>query len=70
MLVALLFLVFLLLGWFNLVQAVFLCDHTTGCEAHSFMTDGYGIFNVRTHLGTSQTYEGGSGQTQTNLHKS
>ena len=29
-----------------------LCDHTTGCcEAYCFMTYGYGIFNVRTHLG-------------------
>ena len=27
------------------VDAVRLCDHTTGCEAHPFMTDEYGIFH-------------------------
>ena len=31
-------------------QLVFSCfDHTTGCEAYSFTTDGYGIFNVCIH---------------------
>ena len=33
------------------VYAVLLCDRTTGCEAYSFTTDGYGIFNVRTPFG-------------------
>ena len=28
------------------MYAVFLCDHTTGCEAYSFRVDGCGIFNV------------------------
>ena len=28
------------------------------------MTDGYGIFNVRTNLGVHHTHEGGSGTTQ------
>ena len=30
-------------------------------------TDGYGIFNVRTHLGACRTHEGGD-QAQTSLH--
>ena len=34
-----------------------LCDHTTGCGASSFTTDGYGIFNVR-NLGACRTHEG------------
>ena len=33
------------------VYAVFLCRHTADCEAYSFRTDSYGIFNVRTHSG-------------------
>ena len=37
------------------------CFHTTRCEAYSFTTDGYGIFNMRTSLGVCRTYEGGSG---------
>ena len=42
---ALFLLLFLwLLGWFNLVNAVFLCDHTTSCEAYSFMSDAYAGF--------------------------
>ena len=45
---------------FRLVCAVFLCDPTTDGEACSFMTDGYGIFNVRMHLGACRTHEGGS----------
>ena len=32
---------------FFFLCAVFLCFHTTGCEAYSFTTDGYGIFNER-----------------------
>ena len=49
--------------------AVFPCFHTTGCEAYSFTTDGYGIFNVCTIVGACRTHEG-PGQTQTSLHKS
>ena len=30
------------------MRAAVSCLHTTGCEAYSFTTDGYGIFNVRT----------------------
>ena len=30
--------------------AVFLCVHTTSYDAYNFTTDGYGIFNVRTHV--------------------
>ena len=33
----------------------------TGCEAYSFTTDGYRIFNVRTNLGGCRTHQGGSG---------
>ena len=42
---------------------VFLSFHTTNCEceAYSFTTDGYGIFNVCTNLGACPTHEGGSG---------
>ena len=36
----------------SLVYAVFLCDHTTDCEAYSFTTYGYGIFNVDSMLYT------------------
>ena len=43
------------------VSATLSCFHTTGCGAYSFTTDGYGIFNVRTHLGACRTHEGGSG---------
>ena len=56
------------LAWVNLVYAVFLCDHTTGCEAYSFMTDGYGIFNVRTNLGACSIYTKW-GQAQTSLYE-
>ena len=45
----------------SLVFAVFLDDYTTGCEAYSFTTDGYGIFNVRKNVGACRTHEGGSG---------
>ena len=41
--------------------AIFSCFHTTDFEAYSFATDGYEIFNVRTHLGTCLTHEGGGG---------
>ena len=34
---------------------------TTSCEAYSFTTDGYVIFNVHTNLGARHTHEGGSG---------
>ena len=44
-----------------LVYAVFLCNHATGCEAYSFMTDGYRIFNVHTHLGACLTHKLRSG---------
>ena len=37
------------------------CFHTTGCEAYSFTTDGYGIFNLRTNLGAYHTQERESG---------
>ena len=54
-----------LLGWFNLVSslvyAVFLCGHTTGCEAYFCTTDGYGILNLRTNVGACRTHDGGSG---------
>ena len=39
----------------------FSCFHTTVCEAYSFATDGYWIFNVRTHLGACRTHEWRSG---------
>ena len=45
----------------NLVCAVFLCDNTTGSEAYSFTTDGYGTFNVRTNVDAYRTHEGGEG---------
>ena len=41
--------------------AVFSCFHTTSCEAYSFIIDGFGIFNMRTNLGTCRTHEWGSG---------
>ena len=46
--------------FFPLVYSVFVF-HTTGCEAYSFMTDGYGIFNVHTNWDACRTHEGGSG---------
>ena len=39
------------LGWFDVVYAVCVCYHTTGCKTYSVMIDGYGIFNVHTNLG-------------------
>ena len=48
------------LGRFNLAHAVFLCDHTSSCEAYSFTTDGYGIFNMRKNLGACRAHEGWS----------
>ena len=42
----------------SLVWAVFLCDHTTGCEAYSFTTDAY---NVRTNLEACCSHARGSG---------
>ena len=50
---------FFLLFFFFLC-AVFSCFHSTGCEAYSFTTDGYGIFNVRKNLGACRTHGGGS----------
>ena len=47
----------------NLVCAVCWCDHTTICEAYCFTTDGFGICNMRIHLGTCHTDEGGYVQT-------
>ena len=46
---------------FFFLCAVFSCFYTTDCEANSFMTDGCGMFNMRTHLGACRTQEGGSG---------
>ena len=43
----------------NLMSAVFVCEYTTGGDAYSFTTVGYGIFNVRTHLGVCRTHEEG-----------
>ena len=39
---------------------LFSCFYTTGCEAYFFFftTDGYGICNVRTHLGACRAHEG------------
>ena len=39
--------------------AVVSCFQSTGCDAYSFTTDGYRIFNVRTTLGVCHTHEGG-----------
>ena len=39
--------------------AMFSCFYITGCEAYTFTTDGYGIFNVRTDLGACHTHQGG-----------
>ena len=41
--------------------AEFVCFRTTGCEDYSFTTDGYRIFNVRTHVGAFRIHEGESG---------
>ena len=49
--------VVVMLEWFNLAYAVFLCDYTTSCEAYSFTTDEYGIFNVCTNVGACHTHE-------------
>ena len=42
--------------------AVFLCFHTTDCEACSFTTYGFRIFNVRITVGACRRHEGGSGK--------
>ena len=48
---------------FSPLCAVFSFFHTTGCDAYSFTTDGYGIFNVSiTDLGACRTHEGGRGR--------
>ena len=49
------------------VYEEFLCDHTTGCEAYSFTTDGYGIFNVHINLGACRMHEVGSGKSAQEL---
>ena len=49
--------------------AVCSCFHTTGCQAYSFTTDGYGIFNVCTNLGAWSTCIRKGGQTQRSMHK-
>ena len=41
--------------------AAFSFVHTTGCEAYSFTTDGYGIINMRIHVGACRTHAAGSG---------
>ena len=46
--------------FFSFLCAVFSCFDTTDCEAYCLTTDGFGIFNVRTNLGTCHTHEGGS----------
>ena len=43
------------------MQYLFLCDHTPGCEAYCFTTDGQGIFNVLANLGACRTREWGGG---------
>ena len=50
------------------LYAVFSCFHTTGCEAYSFATDRYGIFNVCTTFVFAIHTKGD--QAQTSLHKS
>ena len=50
--------------------AVFACIHTTGCEAYSFTTDEYGIFNVRTNVGACRTREEGGGGGSSGTNKS
>ena len=47
--------------WGFFLCEVFSCFHTTGYDAYSFTTDGYGIFNVRTDVGACRTHEDGSG---------
>ena len=44
---------------FYFLCAVFSYFHTTGCEAYSFTTDGYGNFNMRTNVGACRTHEWG-----------
>ena len=46
---------------FVFVCAVFSCFLTTGCEAYSFTTDAYEIFNVSTHLFACRAHEWGPG---------
>ena len=53
---------------FFLLCAVFLCFHTIGCEAYSFMTGGYGREKnlMHTNLGACHIHR----KAQTSLHKS
>ena len=46
---------------FFFLSAVFSSFHNKGCDAYSFTTDGYGIFNVCINLGACRTHEEGSG---------
>ena len=39
--------------FFSCVQCF--CFHTTGCKSYSFTTDGYGVVNMRTHVGAVHT---------------
>ena len=60
---------------FPCVQCFRQCFHTTGGEAYSFTTDGYGIFKMRTYLGACRAHEGvgvgvSRGGGHTSLHKS
>ena len=48
-------------AFFPFLCAVFSCVHATGREAYPVTTDGYGIFNERTHLGACRTHEGRGG---------
>ena len=52
-------------GGVGVLCAACLCVHATGYEADSFTTDGYGIFNVSTHLSAWRLRGGGAGQAQT-----
>ena len=45
------------LACFFSLRAVFLCFHTASCEANSFTTDGYGIFDVHTNLDVCRTHK-------------
>ena len=48
-------------NFFCFVCAGFSRFHTTGCEAYSFTTDGFGIFNVRSNWVRAVHTKGGSG---------
>ena len=46
---------------FGIDSSVCTIDVWPGCKAYCFTADGYGIFNVRIHLGTYRPHEGGLG---------